>query len=62
MENYYKKYSKSIFPLTYENVIINLENYNNILKENLELLIFIKNELKSDFLKYENSKKKKFFH
>ena len=61
MENYYKKYSKAIFPFTYENVIINLENYNNILKENLELLIFIKNELKSDFLKYENSKKKEIF-
>ena len=61
MENYYKKYSKPIFPLTYENVIINLENYNNILKENLELLIFIQNELKSDFLNYENSIKKEIF-
>ena len=61
MENYYKKYSKAIFPFTYENVIINLENYNNILKENLELLIFIKNELKSDFLNYNFSIKNEIF-
>ena len=61
MENFYKKYSKPIFPLTYENVIVHLENYTNILKEYLESLIFIKNELKSDFLKYKNSEKNEIF-
>ena len=61
MENFYKKYSKPIVPLTYENVIVHLENYTNILKEYLESLIFINNELKSDFINYKNSDKKEIF-
>ena len=61
METFYNKYSKPIIPLTYENIVIHLEFYYNVLKEFLESLIFIKNELKSDFQIYSNSNKNKVY-
>ena len=61
MNDYYQKYSKPITPFTIENIILTLNKWNKNITEELEILIYIGNNIKNDSLNkiIVNDKKKK---
>ena len=50
MNDYYQKYSKPITPFTLENIILTLNKWNKNITEELEILIYLGNNIKNDSL------------